>query len=194
MKKYYFILFLGCFFSLTDSSLLAQPANCPLNTRDFPINTKDDGNIYSWSAGLYMPSQIGGAQTINSISYRLDNTYGNAGTFSDIRVYLRETTVTNYATSPGYPGTTGFTQVYGGSVTYSGTNGVTYTFTLSSPFIYSGTKNLELLIENRGGAASGGYSDAEPWFDRTNDAGSGNFCGKRWSNTSWASAISGSAS
>lgn len=175
-------------------NLFGQVVNCPLTTPDFPIHTKYETNYeyYSWSAGLYMPSQVGGAQTINSISYRLANTNGDAGTFSDIRVYVRHTSVTNYASSPGYPGTTGFTQVYGGAVTYGSSNNITYTFTFSSAFVYNGTQNLEVLIENRGGIGSG-YDDAEPWFYRTNDAGAGNFCGKVWAGTTWASAISGSA-
>ena len=85
MKKYYYIA-LSAILSFTFSNqLFSQVVNCPLNTPEFPFETQDDwsGDSYSWSAGLYMPSQIGGAQTINSISYRLDNTSGAAGTYNE---------------------------------------------------------------------------------------------------------------
>lgn len=184
MKKYYFSAIFALFSFTFSHQLYGQVVNCPLNTPEFPFETQDDwwGDSYSWSAGLYMPSQIGGAQTINSISYRLDNTSGAAGTYNDIYVYLRHTAVTNYASSPGYPGTGGFTQVYNGSVVYPGTNGTTITITFSTPFVYNGTSNLEVLFENRGGH----WDSAEPWFDRTDDAGSGVYPGKVGAGGTWA--------
>lgn len=183
--RYLFIVF----FAVLPLGGNAQVANCPLNTPEFPFETQDEwwDDSYSWSAGLYMPQQLGAAHTINSISYRLDNTYGSAGTYPNISVYLRHTSVSNYSSSPGYPGIAGFTLVYSGNVTYGAAG--TYSFSLSTPFAYNGTDNLELLIENRGGR----YNDAEPWFDRTNDTGPTIFPGKVWAGSSWANATSGSS-
>lgn len=115
-----------CFAMFVTSPYKAQ-SNCPYNTPEFPFTTDDSWATFGWSSGLYMPVQLGGAQTLTSISFRLDNDGSSASyTYNDIRIYLRHTVVTNFASDPGYPGTAGFTQVYSGSMVFSG-KGV-YTF------------------------------------------------------------------
>jgi hypothetical protein len=136
-----------------------------------------------------MPSQLGGAQTISQLSFRLDNVFGSCVAFDDedyfdVRIYMRHTSVNNYASDPGYPGTAGFTQVWNGTMAFP-SSGV-YTYTLSTSFVYNGTQNLELLIENRGGR----YCSGEPEFDRINDAGPDNFPGKVGYGSSWLDATS----
>lgn len=42
--------------------------SCSLTTWDFPFS--DDRN-YGWSCGLYLPNQVGGAQTMTQISMSL---------------------------------------------------------------------------------------------------------------------------
>lgn len=162
---------------------------CPLNSPEFPFTT--DYNDYSWSSGLYMPIQLGGAQTMTSISFRLDNdwSWGNY-TYNDIRVYVRHTAVDNFASDPGYPGTAGFTQVYSGNMTFNGTGTYTFNFNVAASFAYNGTDQLEVLIENRGGTDN---TAEEPWFDRTNAAGSGVFPGKVGWGWSWAAATGSSS-
>lgn len=161
-------------------------AQCPWNTPEFPFETQYD--LYSWSSGLYMPSQIGGAQTLSSISFRLDNDYswGNY-TYNNIRIYVRHTGVSNFANDPGYPGTAGFTQVYSGNMTFNGTGVYTYTFNVAPNFVYNGVDQLEVLFENRGGSDN---TDEEPWFDRTDGTPSGVYPGKVGWGSSWASATS----
>lgn len=104
------------------SFFVSGQTDCPLNTPEFPFTTDDDWALYSWSAGLYMPFQLGGAQTLTTLSFRLDNhsPFGSY-TYNNIRIYMRHTSVTNYSSSPGYPGTTGFTQVWSGNMTFSST-------------------------------------------------------------------------
>mgnify|MGYP007011819081 CR=1 FL=1 len=92
------------FYSILFVNFSIAQVNCPLNTPEFPFTTDDDWNPFSWSAGLYMPSQMGGAQTMTSISFRLDNTDWGAHTYNNVRMYLRHTAVNNYASSPGYQG------------------------------------------------------------------------------------------
>lgn len=159
--------------------------SCPLNTPEFPFTTDDDWNTYSWSSGLYMPSQLGGAQTMSQISMRLDNV-GAAGsyTYSNVHVYLRHTSTQNFSTETGYPTTTGFTEVYSGGFTFNGTGVFTFNFNITS-FVYNGTDNLEVLIENRGGDDQTWY---EPWFDRTNGTAAGIFPGKVGWGGSWGAA------
>ena len=127
---------------------LKSQVNCPLNTPEFPFTTDDSWNTYSWSANLYHPSQMGGAQTINAISFRLDNdwSWGNY-TYNNVRVWVRNSNVNDYVSSPGYPGNVGFTQVYSGNITFNG-SGV-YTINFSTSFSYDGTSHYEVLFENR---------------------------------------------
>lgn len=149
---------------------------CPFNTPEFPFTTDDPFSLYSWSSNLYMPGQIGGGQTFTNVSFRLDNdfSWGNY-TYNDIRVYMRHTSVSNFASDPGYPGTGGFTQVYSGGMTFNGPGIYTFSFNVAPNFVYNGTDQLEVLFENRGGSDN---TSEEPWFDRTDDAGSGVFPGK----------------
>jgi hypothetical protein len=175
------ILFIAFLFNIL---LTHGQVNCPLNTPEFPFTTDDNWNTYSWSANLYHPNQMGGAQTINSISFRLDNdnSWGNY-TYSNVKVWVRNSTITNYASSTGYPGNVGFTQVYNGNLTFNGSG--TYTINFSSGFSYDGTSHYEVLFENIGGTDN---TSEEPWFDRTNATVAGVFPGKVGWGTSWSNA------
>lgn len=182
----HFKIFVLLCFALSVTANFKAQSNCPYNTPEFPFTTDDSWATFGWSSGLYMPVQLGGAQTLTSISFRLDND-GSSGsyTYNDIRIYLRHTVVTNFASDPGYPGTAGFTQVYSGSMVFSGTGVYTFNFNVAPSFVYNGTDQLEVLIENRGGTDN---TWEEPWFDRTDDAGVGVFSGKVGWGWSWANA------
>jgi hypothetical protein len=185
MFRHYFLTL----FLLFSTFYASTQTWCALTTPEFPFTTDDDWGNYSWSAGLYMPQQIGGAQTINAISFRLDNTDGSAN-YSGVRIYLRHTAVSSYP-NYNYPGgsdpvTQGFTLVYSGAMNFTAVDGQIYSYTLSAPFSYNGTSNLEMLIENRGGV----YDSDEPWFNRTGNAGTNVYPGKIGWGTSWSGAIS----
>jgi hypothetical protein len=157
---------------------------CPLNTPEFPFTT--DYDDYGWSSGLYMPSQLGGAQSMTSVSFRIDNDdSGGNYTYNDIRVYVRHTAVNNFASDPGYPGTAGFTQVYSGNMTFNGTGMYTFNFNVAPSFVYNGSDQLEVLFENRGNTDN---TWEEPWFDRTNATVAGIFPGKVGWGGSWLGA------
>lgn len=159
---------------------------CPLNSPEFPFTTNDSWYTYSWSSGLYMPSQLGGAQTMSQVSMRIDNSDASGTyTYSDVHVYLRHTSSQDFSSETSYPNTAAFTEVYSGGFTFNGTGIFTFYFNLT-PFAYNGTDNLEVLIENRGGDDHTYY---DPWFDRTNYAPSGPFIGKIGTGSSfyWAS-------
>lgn len=176
------VLFLAFLFFVTFS--FGQ--SCPLNSPEFPFETEYDD--YSWTSGLYLPVQLGGAQTMTSISFRLDNddSFGSY-TYNDIRVYVRHTAVNNFASDPGYPGTAGFTQVYSGNMTFDGTGIYTFNFNVAPSFAYNGTSQLEVLFENRGNTDNTWES---PWFDRTNATAAGVFSGKLGFGGSWGAATS----
>lgn len=174
------------FFVLLFAYSFSFGQSCPLNSPEFPFTTDDNWTLYSWSSNLYYSSQLGGAQTMTSVSFRLDNdwSWGNY-TYNDIRVYVRHTAVNNFASDPGYPGTGGFTQVYSGNMTFNGTGIYTFNFNVAPSFVYNGTDQLEVLFENRGGSDN---TSEEPWFDRTNGTAAGIFPGKVGWGGSWGAA------
>lgn len=182
----YFSFALLAFVSLLSFNSTAQ-SWCSLTTDEFPFVTINENDAYSWSAGLYMPQQLGGAHTITSISFRVYNTPGSAS-YNPIRIYLRHSSISSYPNA-GYPGgtdpvTQGFSLVYSGSMNFSSTSGQVYSYTLSSPFSYNGVDNLEVLFENRNGI----YSWNEPIFNRTDNAGAGIYPGKIGRGSSWNAA------
>lgn len=182
-------LFLAFLFFVTFSF---GQSDCPLNTPIMPFENSDDNNdVYAWSSNLYLPSQVGGSQTFNQISFRMNNHWspGYSYTYSDFRIYIRHTTVNDFAASdPNYPGTGGFTLCYSGSYTIN--NPGVYTFTLSTPFVYNGVDNLEVMFQNHGVDDNTWDDNEEPWYDRTNARTDGVHPGKAGVGSSWAGATS----
>jgi len=161
--------------------------DCPLNTPEFPFQT-DSWPYYSWSANLYTPSQIGSAQTMTFISFRLDNDACNGCntyTYTNCKIWVRNSGVVDYAGSLGYPGTAGFTEVYSGNFTFTGPGVYTYNFNVAPSFNYDGTSTFEVLFESRGGSDN---TWDEPWFDRTNARTDGVYPGRVGWGNSWVDA------
>jgi hypothetical protein len=104
---------------------------------------------YGWSSQLYYQSEIGSAGSITSMGFNIYNGTFNPTTIKNQNIYIRHTSATGYS-SASYPGTSGFTLVYSGTITISGTSGWN-TINLTTPFAYNGTSNIEILIESRHG-------------------------------------------
>ncbi|MDF2449483.1 MAG: hypothetical protein K0R26_1987 [Bacteroidota bacterium] len=119
---------------------------------------------YSWSNMLYLNSEAGSAGQITKVSFYVVNTPSNY-TMNNQLIYVRNTSATSF-TNANYPGTSGFTQVFNGTITYNG--GGWKTITLSTPFSYDGTSNLEFLFENRDATYATGF----PYFAYTTSTGS----------------------
>jgi len=116
-----------------------------VSTEKYPFNNPWD---YSWSNNIYLSTEIGQAGQITAVAF--DVTSVASGYFiNNQKIYVRHTTANGYTTT-GYPGTSGYTLVFSGDLTYSGTGWKT--ITLTTPFSYNGTDNLEFLFENRDGS------------------------------------------
>ena len=114
---------------------------------------------YSWSDVIYLQSDLGSAGTLTSLSFYVNNGPSNF-VMNSQNIYIRTTTATSFTNST-YPGTSGFTQVFNGTITYNGTGWKT--ITLNTPFTYDGTSNLEILYENHDGSWGNGF----PTFNYT---------------------------
>ncbi len=124
--------------------------NGTLASERYPFNGFYD---FSWSNALYLQSELGAAGTLNKVSFYVDNAPSNY-TMNSQKIYVRHTSSGSYSDN-NYPGTSGFTLVYDGSITYNGSGWKE--ITLSTPFSYNGTDNLEFLFENRDGTYATGY-------------------------------------
>src|ERR1700741_1105276 len=110
---------------------------------------------YSWANTIYLSSEIGRAGQITKVAFYVYD--GTNITMGSQKSLMRETTSSPYSSS-SYPGETGFTTVFNGTITYnfSGSSGC-QTITLTTPFNSSGTNNLEFLFENNSGAYTNSF-------------------------------------
>lgn len=119
---------------------------------------------YQRSASIYKAYEIGVLGTITQISYQAQNT---TTSWIPIKVYMKMTTATSLLPAKRWELLTdGLTPIYVGSI--SGTTaGAWKTFTLSTPFIYTGS-NLQILVESNYGGI-GNMSSAPRWYYSTAD-------------------------
>ncbi|MEA1874908.1 MAG: hypothetical protein U9N51_10860, partial [Bacteroidota bacterium] len=139
-------------------------SQCTYTSPDVIFMADGEGTTYSWHAGLYNLSQIGAGGNITTISFRLNNASTPSETYHNQFIYMRHTSTTDYNGNQSYPGTSGFTLVWSGTldIDHSGF----YNITLSTPFNYNGTDILEVLFENKSG-----YEPLDDlWFDRTDNS------------------------
>src|ERR1700758_263037 len=106
----------------------------------------DDYYNYSWSNVIYLNSEIGQGGTISKVAFYVNPGPTGNLTMTNQKIYMKNSTVTSY-TNGNFPGETGFTLVYNGSVNYNVAGGAGWiTITLNTPFAYDGTSNLEMLF------------------------------------------------
>ena len=111
---------------------------------NIPLNTYYN---YSYVQQLYLASELNYTGDITSIGFQY--IYSTAQTKTNQSIYLAETDLTSLST---WIPADSLTLVYSGTINYnnSGTdNWVTITFT--TPFNYSGTRNLVVVVKNNDG-------------------------------------------
>ena len=113
---------------------------------------------YSWSRVVYQQSELQTAATFNKISYQ----YGNETsgyTMPNQSIWMKHTTDENI-TDASYldPESNGFTKVFDGEITFTGSAGdwVEIEFNIAD-FEYNGGDNLIVVWENRDGDWASGY-------------------------------------
>lgn len=135
--------------------------NTSYNSEKYPF---DGYYNYSWSNMLYLQSEVGSAGQITQVAFYITNS-PSSYVMNSQKIYVRHTTSSSFSNS-NYPGTSGFTLVYDGTITYSGSGWKT--ISLTTPFTYDGSSNLEFLFENRDGTWANGF----PYFAYTPSSGS----------------------
>ena len=111
---------------------------------------------YSYSQQLYTAEEIGTAGTINAITIWM---YGAADLYEmPFDIYMVETDKESFTSTTDWESVSSSDIVYSGSVTVHNTTAEAYTFTLTSPFAYSGTGNLLIAFDNNCGQWKGGLN------------------------------------
>jgi hypothetical protein len=121
-----------------------QIANGTSSSYNIPLNTFYN---YSYVQQLYLASELNYTGDITSIGFQY--IYATSQTKTGQSIYLAETDLTSLST---WIPADSLTLVYSGTINYnnSGTdNWVTITFT--TPFTYSGTRNLVVVVKNDDG-------------------------------------------
>lgn len=91
----------------------------------------------SRTQSIYLPVEVGGAQTIGAVSFNV--TTASATPFTNFTVRMKHATRADFATSPTWD-STGWTTVYRGAPAFSVTGWSQ--LLLNTPFTYNGTDNL----------------------------------------------------
>lgn len=105
---------------------------------------------YAFTSGesIYTPAEVGSGGNITT--FALNKGSGSSTTAVDsVYIYMKETASSSI---PSTPSLTGYTLVYSGDFTNSSTSGW-QTVTLTTPFAYTGTGYLDLLIVRHNGTA-----------------------------------------
>lgn len=160
MRKIYFP-FLLAFSLLTSLCMQAQTtitipaANTNSGSSRVPLGTYWG---YERAAMIFTPAEIGAIGQIQRVAFYA-NGLTSAGNMVNLTIYMKTRSTLFTATSTYATETAGATIVYGPTTLSASalTAGQWNTITLATPFAYSGTDNLEVIVEtNAGGTGNEG--------------------------------------
>ena len=113
---------------------------------------------YSWTRCVYLQSELGNAMTINKIAYQLFNSPSNYR-MPNQQIWIKHTSDSSITNSSYLnPSANGFTKVFDGQLTFTGTQGDWFEIGFNvEDFDYNGSDNLIVIWENRDGDYASGY-------------------------------------
>ena len=124
------------------------------------LNPGEPAKLDSWVEQLYTAEEIGGARTIERLSFPIKCTIDNEEyripvTTKEIKIYLAETTATDY-TSQSWTAKENLILVYSDTDIIIGDQ-EWETFEFDAPFNYSGEKNLAVVVAKSADESTGVY-------------------------------------
>ena len=136
--KYYLFLLLSLISYQLEAQI--QIGSGTLTQTNVPINTNWG---YNYSQQIYLASEIGVSGTITSIQFYCGAAYATNST--SWVVYLGHTSQASFSNSTNWIPATSLTNVFAGTVSFTSNNWMTVV--LDSPFIYNGTDNLVIAVD-----------------------------------------------
>jgi subtilisin-like proprotein convertase family protein len=160
MRKIYFPFLLAfslltCLGTLAQTTITIPPANTNSGSSRVPLGTYWG---YERAAMIFTPAEVAAVGQIQRVAFYFDG-LTSAGNMVNLTIYMKTRSTLFTATSTYATETTGATIVYGPATLNASTltAGQWNTITLSTPFTYSGTDNLEVIVEtNAGGTGNEG--------------------------------------
>ncbi len=133
-------LFLGLFSFQMNAQSVSITVN-PGTTGNGPMGSSN----YHVSEHIYLQSEINTAININYVAFNMTTLGGTVAlnTFTNVKIYFKTTTATTFAA--GAYNTTGYTQVYSGTMTW---NAAGFAGVSTTPFNYTNTPgtNLQMMV------------------------------------------------
>ncbi|WP_370897681.1 fibronectin type III domain-containing protein [Chryseobacterium gossypii] len=121
---------------------------------------------YGYSQQIYTASEVAAAvgtnNLITKIRFYVDNTASTQSTYNQWVVYMENTTQDNFATTDSWIPVGTLSQVYSGMVPAM-TNGTWLELTLTAPFVWDGTSNIVIAVDEN----APGYSCTADWGSYT---------------------------
>ena len=139
---------------------LATASNSPR----FPWHSNYD---YSYTQQIYTADEIGTSGTINAVTMWLYHSGSNPLPTFNIDIYMKEVDKETFSGSNDWVSVSADDKVYCGSVKVTNTNAQAFTFTLATPFEYSGQGNLLIAFDDNTGSYKYGMNGMV--FGESND-------------------------
>ena len=114
---------------------------------------------YSLTEQIYTAAEIGQAGTITAVSFKVSNSKSTTRT---VDLYLKHTTKTAFTSKTGWETLSSSDKVYSGSVTFNASGWTT--ITLSTPFVYNGTSNLIVGMDDNTGSYVSSSSNSPKFY------------------------------
>ncbi len=114
---------------------------------------------YSFTEQIYTASEIGGAGTITAISFKVSN---SKSTTRSIDLYMKTTSKTAFTSKTGWETLSASNKVFSGNVTFNASGWTT--ITLSTPFVYNGTSNLVIGMDDNTGSYVSSSSNSPKFY------------------------------
>ena len=111
---------------------------------------------YSYSQQIYTADEIGTSGTINAVTMWLVHTGSEALPTFNIDIYMKEVDKETFSGSSDWVSVSAMDKVYSGSVKVTNTSAQAFTFTLATPFAYSGQGNLLIVFDDNTGSYKSG--------------------------------------
>ena len=114
---------------------------------------------YSLTEQIYTAAEIGQAGTITAVSFKVGN---SKSTTRNVDLYLKHTTKTAFTSKTGWETLSSGDKVYSGNVTFNASGWTT--ITLSTPFVYNGTSNLVIGMDDNTGSYVSSSSNSPKFY------------------------------